>query len=117
MLPNTFKAMEKWDGKDLPDEEVYEAFYDDFYPLAMAKKSGKLYQRLNYEKSGFSSGLKKTNRKIKKFEEGNYKEQFMATHKIWTEVEILASLKKYSSQLVLCKYLKGMDLKFDEEEI
>ena len=63
-LPNTFAALEQWDGKDLPDEEVYEAFYKDFYPLAMAKESGKLYQRLNYEKSGFSSGLKKTNRTI-----------------------------------------------------
>ena len=26
MLPNTFKALEKWDGKDLPSEEVYKAF-------------------------------------------------------------------------------------------
>ena len=71
MLPNTFAALEKWDGKDLPDEEVYEAFYNDFYPLAIAKESGKLYQRLNYEKSGFSSGLKSINTKVKNFEEGN----------------------------------------------
>ena len=32
MLPNTFAALEQWDGKDLPDEKVYEAFYKDFYP-------------------------------------------------------------------------------------
>ena len=25
MLPNTFTALEQWDGQDLPDEEVYEA--------------------------------------------------------------------------------------------
>ena len=87
-LPNTFAALEQWDGKELPDEEVYEAFYNDCYPLAIAKEAGKLYQRLNYEKSGFSSGLKKTNRKIKKFEKGNYKEQFMATHKIWNKVKV-----------------------------
>ena len=64
-LPNTFAALEQWDGKDLPDEKVYEAFYKDFYPLAMAKEAGKLYQRLNYEKSGFSSGLKKQIEKLK----------------------------------------------------
>ena len=29
MLPKTFKEMEKWDGKELPEEEVYEAFYED----------------------------------------------------------------------------------------
>ena len=33
MLPNTFAALEKWDGKELPDEAAYEAFYKDFYPL------------------------------------------------------------------------------------
>ena len=115
MLPNTFTALEQWDGKDLPDEEVYEAFYKDFYPLAIAKKSGKLYQRLNYEKSGFSSGLKKTNRKIKKFEKANYKEQFMATHKIWNKVEYWVALKNTAPNWSYAKYLKGMDLKLDDE--
>ena len=33
MLPNTFTALEKWDGKDLPDETVYEAFYMIFIHL------------------------------------------------------------------------------------
>ena len=115
MLPNTFTALEQWDGKDLPDEEVYEAFYKDFYPLASAKESGKLYQRLNYEKSGFSSGLKKTNRKIKKFEKANYKEQFMATHKIWNKVEYWTALKNTAPNWSYAKYLKGLDLKFDDQ--
>ena len=115
MLPNTFTALEQWDGKDLPDEEVYEAFYKDFYPLAIAKESGKLYQRLNYEKSGFSSGLKKTNRKIKKFEKSNYKEQFMATHKIWNKVEYWVALKNTAPNWSYAKYLKGLDLKFDDK--
>jgi putative spermidine/putrescine transport system permease protein len=30
MLPKTYKAMETWDGKELPSEEVFEAFYFDF---------------------------------------------------------------------------------------
>ena len=30
MLPKTFKSMEKWDGQDLPPEEVFEAFYLTF---------------------------------------------------------------------------------------
>ena len=113
--PNTFAALEKWDGKELPDEATYEAFYKDFYPLAIAKESGKLYQRLNYEKSGFSSGLKKTNRKIKKFEKGNYKEQFMATHKIWNNVEYWVALKNTAPNWSYAKYLKGVDLKLDPD--
>jgi putative spermidine/putrescine transport system permease protein len=114
-LPNTFAELAKWDGKELPDEATYEAFYKDFYPLAIAKESGKLYQRLNYEKSGFSSGLKKTNRKIKKFEKGNYKEQFMATHKIWNNVEYWVALKNTAPKWSYAKYLKGVDLKLDPD--
>ena len=33
MLPKTFKEMEKWDGQDLPPEEVFTAFYYDFKVL------------------------------------------------------------------------------------
>ena len=115
MLPNTFKSLEKWDGKQLPGEETYEAFYKDFYPLAINKESGKLYQRLNYEKSGFSSGLKTTNRKIKDFEQGNYKEQFMKAHKIWKDVEYWAAMKNTAPNFSYAKYLKGFDLTFDQD--
>ena len=115
MLPNTFKSLEKWDGKELPGEETYEAFYKDFYPLAINKESGKLYQRLNYEKSGFSSGLKTTNRKIKNFEQGNYKEQFMKAHKIWKDVEYWTAMKNTAPNFSYAKYLKGVDLTFDQD--
>ena len=30
MLPKTFKSMENWDGKDLPPEEVFKSFYEDY---------------------------------------------------------------------------------------
>ena len=33
MLPKTFKAMDKWDGKELPPEEVFSSFYLDFKVL------------------------------------------------------------------------------------
>jgi putative spermidine/putrescine transport system permease protein len=115
MLPKTFKSLEKWDGKELPGEETYEAFYKDFYPLAINKESGKLYQRLNYEKSGFSSGLKTTNRKIKDFEQGNYKEQFMKAHKIWKDVEYWTAMKNTAPNFSYAKYLKGFDLTFDQD--
>ncbi|KRO56682.1 MAG: polyamine ABC transporter substrate-binding protein [Pelagibacteraceae bacterium BACL5 MAG-120705-bin12] len=112
-LPNTFKALEKWDGDSLPDEEVYEAFYKDFHPLAVNKEAGKLFQRLNYEKSGFSSGLKSTNRKIIDFEQGNYKEQFMKAHKIWKDPEYWVAIKNTAPNFSYAKYLKGLDLDLD----
>ena len=66
MLPKTFNAMEQWDGKDLPDEPVYKALYEDLSYLKKNKTYGKIIARLNYEKSGFSSLIKKTVRKINK---------------------------------------------------
>src|SRR6056300_1354365 len=37
MLPKTYKAMENWDGQDLPSEEVFEAFYLDMDLLIKEK--------------------------------------------------------------------------------
>ena len=37
MLPKTFASMEKWDGKELPPEEVYRSFYEDYKILAEKK--------------------------------------------------------------------------------
>ena len=52
------------------------------------------------------AGLKKTDRKLGKFEEGNYKEQFMETHKMGSKRGLLDSFKKYCSKLVICKIFK-----------
>ena len=116
MLPNTFKAMEKWDGRDLPDEPVYKAIYDDLKYLKENKTYGKIIARLNYEKSGFSSLIKKTVRKLNKVEEGNYKEQFIKIHKRWGQPEYLVALRNAAPNWSYAKYLKGIDMKFDQDK-
>ena len=68
MLPNTFTSLEKWNGKNLPEEQVYAALYEDLSYLKKTKTYGKIIARLNYEKGGFSSLIKKTVRKIGKIE-------------------------------------------------
>ena len=115
MLPKTFAAIEKWDGKDLPDEPVYKGLYDDLTYLKKNKTYGKIIARLNYEKGGFSSLIKKTVRKINKFEEGNYKEQFIKVHKRWGQSEYLIALKNTAPNWSYAKYLKGVDRKFDQD--
>ena len=115
MLPKTFKAMEKWDAQDLPEEPVYAALYEDLSYLKETKTYGQIIARLNYEKSGFSSLIKKTVRKLNKFEEGNYKEQFVKVHKRWGQMEFMGALKNTAPKWTFAKYLKGVDLKFDQE--
>ena len=115
MLPKTFKAMEQWDGKELPPEEVFEGFYLDYKKLVEEKTFGKLATQLNYEKNGFKSILKKLKRKMKKFEEGNYKEQIMSVHKRWADVEYWRALKRRAPAYSYSKYLKGVDM-FENED-
>ena len=114
-LPKTFKAMENWDGKDLPNEEVFEAFYFDFTNLVDQKLEGKLSTQLNYEKNGFKSIIKKLRRASQKFEEGNYKEQIMAVHKRWADVEYWRAIKRRAPAFSYVKYLKGIDMYENED--
>ena len=115
MLPKTFKSMEKWDGKELPPEEVFESFYLDFQKLVEEKRDGKLSTQLNYTKNGFKSILKKLRRKAKNFEEGNYKEQIMAVHQRWADVEYWRAIQRRAPAYTSQKYLKGIDMYKNEE--
>jgi len=115
MLPNTFKSMENWDGKELPPEEVFESFLEDYQNLIDKKDHGKLAQRLNKEKNGFNSILKKLKRKMKKFENGNHKEQVMSVHKRFKDVDYWRAIKRTAPPYTVAKYLKGLDLFINEE--
>ncbi len=115
MLPNTFTSLEKWDGKDLPEEPVYAALYEDLAYLKKTKTYGKIIARLNYEKGGFSSLIKKTVRKLGKFEEGDYKSQFIKTHKRWEDIDYFIALRNAAPNWSYVKYLKGVDLKLDQD--
>ena len=114
MLPKTFKAMESWDGQDLPSEEVYASFLSDYKDLVKNKTQGKLGQRLNKEKNGFNSILKKLKRKMKKFEEGNYKEQIISVHKRFGDVEYWRAVKRTAPPYTSAKYLKAVDMYKDQ---
>ena len=115
MLPKTYKSMEKWDGKELPPEEVFEAFYFDFQKLIEEEREGKLSTQLNYTKNGFKSIIKKLRRKSKSFEEGNYKEQIMSVHRRWADVEYWRAIKRRAPAYTYSKYLKGVDMYSNED--
>ena len=115
MLPKTFKAMEKWDGEELPPEEVFAGFYSDFKLLVENQTQGKLGQRLNKEKNGFNSITKKLLRQVKrkKIDETiNIKEQIIKIHRNWGNVEYRQAIKRTAPPYTMAKYLKGMDMYF-----
>jgi len=114
MLPKTFEAMKNWDGQELPPEEVFASFLSDYKVLVKAKTQGKLGQRLNKEKNGFTSILKKLIRKMKTFEEGNYKEQIMSVHSRFGDVSYWRAMKRTAPPYTVAKYLKAVDMYTDE---
>ena len=65
VFPLTFEAMKDWDGQAVPDEAIFAAMFMD---LKNADKIevGRVSTRMNYEKSGWKSLLKKTSRSMKK---------------------------------------------------
>tara|TARA_B100001287_G_scaffold101148_1_gene85097 strand:- start:179 stop:1438 length:1260 start_codon:yes stop_codon:yes gene_type:complete len=118
MLPKTFESMEKWNGKELPPEEVYRSFYEDYKILAEKKEHGKLGQRLNKEKNGFNSILKRLFRKVKRNqidETVSIKEQINKIHRNFTKVEYWQAIKRTAPPYTINKYLKGMDMYLDED--
>ena len=115
MLPKTFSAMEKWDGKEMPPEDVFAGFYSDFKILVKNKEHGKLAQRLNKEKNGFNSIIKKLFRQVQRNkidESQSIKEQIMKVHKRWRDVEYWQAIKRTAPPYTTAKYLKGMDMYF-----
>ena len=98
--------MKTWDGQELPSEEVFEAFYLDMQLLIKERREGKLSTQMNFTKNGFKSIIKKLRREMKSFEEGNYKEQIMAVHKRWADVDYWRAIQSRSNSFTKEKYLK-----------
>ena len=111
VLPLTFEELKNWDGKDVPDEPLFAAMFMD---LKNADKIqiGRVSTRMNYEKSGWKSLLKKTSRKMKNIDGPPYKDQMIKIHKRWGKVEFWQSLTAMKDPYTLGYYLNAVDLKY-----
>ena len=115
-LSNTHDVMQEWNGTEMPGEEITSTFFYELKGLVEEKNHGKIATRLNYEKGGFTSLIKKTARKLDDFDEnGNFLEQFIGTHKKWGDIEYWLALKRGTDAYHYRKYLTTFDYeeKFD----
>ncbi|WP_246739664.1 ABC transporter permease [Martelella sp. HB161492] len=118
-LPKTVVALSSWDPQktDLPDEAVYAAFHDDMVVAVEEKTYTRLGSRLNYEQSGMSSLFRKSGRAVKKMDEGDYKDQFIAADKAWGEPETWKILKLYSPRYTAGYFLNAVDAELTTDGI
>ena len=110
LLPKTSKILDQWEGNEVPSEEIYKTFFIDLNEAHKIKKSGKVSTRLNYAKNGFKSLINKTRRKLKNFDDENYKEQFIDINKKWGEIEYWQAMKASMPRYSIDKYLNSVDL-------
>ena len=110
LLPKTSKILDQWEGNEVPSEEIYKTFFIDLNEAHKIKKSGKVSTRLNYAKNGFKSLINKTRRKLKNFDDENYKEQFIDINKKWGEIEYWHAMKASMPRYSIDKYLNSVDL-------
>lgn len=109
-LPKTIAALQNWDGKDLPDETVYAALHEDFKQVAQDNTAAFVGKRMNYEISGIRSKIIGAVNKSQEFAAAPYKEQFIASDKIWGDRLTWAKLKQAGRPLTDFYLLRSLDL-------
>jgi len=110
-LPLTIEALADWDqdSGEAPGETVFAALKEDLVVAAAAKTHTRLGSRLNYEKPGVSSLFRKSGRRAKRLEDGNVKEQFLDIDKNWGDVEVWATIKRFSPTYTPGYFLSAVD--------
>ncbi|MGE3872530.1 MAG: ABC transporter permease [Parvibaculaceae bacterium] len=109
-LPGTIAALRNWDGKDLPDESVYAALAQDFRKVAADNTAAFVGKRMNYEISGIRSKMIAAVSKSQEFTGPPYKEQFIASDKIWGDRLVWAKIKQAGRSFTDFYMLRSLDL-------
>ena len=114
-LPRTVKVLSNWDSKTgiAPDEEVFEALALDLKLAVKSKLHTKLGSRLNYEKTGISSLIRQTGRKVKKLDieaTPSFKAAFEKMNKKWMDPASWQTIQQFSSKYTDGYFLAAADL-------
>ncbi|MGJ7043279.1 putative spermidine/putrescine transport system permease protein [Shinella sp. BE166] len=110
VLPQTIVALDGWDGRSTPGEDVYVALAAD---LARAKENNTaaaLGKRLNYESAGMRSRIMSVVRHLGNFREGALAPQFAALDPVWASPDLWAILKRNADPVTPYYLLTAVDL-------
>jgi putative spermidine/putrescine transport system permease protein len=118
-IPRTVDALKDWDPESgvLPDETVFAALAADLKIAVAEKTHTRLGSRLNYEMSGIASLFRKTGRRIRRMDEGNYQEQFIAADKDWGDIEVWRTIKRFSPEYTAGYFLNAVDAERTSEGV
>ncbi len=115
LAPNLAQALKKWDGTELPSEEVFETAFTDLTAAKEAGTLGRIATHLTYSLSGGRSLILKTKRKFKKIKSGPYREAMIKSDKRWGDINTWGVLKKVSVRYTARYFLNAVDRDFDND--
>lgn len=115
LIPETLAELDKWDGKELPDERTFETMAKELGLLQIDRKLGKLGSRLNFERGGMRSLITKTGRKLKKIKQGPYKEALIKIDKRWGDRDSWATINLVGLRYTGVNYLASFDLRLNAD--
>ena len=109
-IPRTVVALKDWDASsgELPSEEVFAAFQQDFAEAFKNKMHTRLGLRLNYDEPGMSGLFRKSGRQATNLEPP-YKEGFIDIDEDWGKLETWRVIKRASPPLTDGYFLAAVD--------
>jgi putative spermidine/putrescine transport system permease protein len=111
ILHRTAAAIAPWDGNDLPDEAVFQAFVEDIKQARDEQTLGRAATRLNFELSGTRSLMMKTGRNADTAA-APYKEALLAIDPQWSKPELWHGIRRLSRPVGAGFYLNALDRRY-----
>ncbi|WP_223475971.1 ABC transporter permease [Oricola indica] len=110
-IPLTVEALADWDpaSDELPGEPVFAALHADLLIAVEERIHTRLGSRLNYESSGMSGLFRKTGRRVKRMDEGDYTAQFIEADEDWGDLETWRVIKRFSPPYTPGYFLNAVD--------
>ncbi len=115
-LPATIDAIANWDDTSdtLPPEPVFAAVVADIKAAYKTKTLGRVGRRLNYEKPGISSLLRKSGRRVRTITQGPYLDQLAAIDERWRDINVWRLIKRESDALTPTYFLASVDMRLND---
>ena len=114
-MPRLVEALNQWDGKDVPGEEVFQITFEEVQENIKSGTIGRVGTHVNYGLAGARSMFVKSKRKFKKIEGPPYKEQMIKADKKWGQLETWRAIKAVSDPITSQYFFNAIDRTFDAE--
>jgi len=108
------EALDRWDGKELPSEEIFAIAFADVQTNIENRTIGKIATHVNYSLPGGRSLMMKSKRKLKNIEGPPYREQMIEADERWGDLKTWRVIKAVSDPITSQYFLNAIDRTFDE---